>query len=293
MKALVGICNNSVLTVRDILEQYQKDRKRKMKVQVLGLEETVRKKAHVILISTLHCFIRNHKALEKSDAVVIVFDTPMLLEYVKPIAILDLLEKKLSYIYSFKPLDFDSFAAHMDAALGQKTNIKVKREQFDVIPTMLGSQLSTILNPVQNYLYGVRDTDKRLQYQKHIYTWLVSGAAVATLEKGMMRLIGGDKKPVGLTRLVETLDQEGFLKMRKAFKEAFDSKVQTGAKKKAVNTKALAKRHGVDPFDIRYAMKALRKHGTFQVINRDVKDIYKEHVASSKARRATQGEGEV
>lgn len=294
MKALAGVCNNGILAVQQLLSEYGRERKIKFKVQTLGLSDEVKKKSDFILISTTHLLVKHAHALRKSNAVVIVFDTPMILEYLRPITLLDVQDKKLSYLYTFKPLEYASFAATMDAMRAQEGHVKLVREKFDVIPTMLGAQLSTILNPIQDYLYGVRDTDKRLHYQKYIYTWLVSGADTKTLQKGLMKLIGGDKVPVAMARMIEVLGQENFTKMRNAFKEAFEAKVTTdGKKKKAVNANALSKKYGVDPFDIRYTLKALRKHGTFQVVNRDVKEIYKEHVANSKARRAAQEEAEV
>lgn len=289
MKHIFGVTNNSILQVQEHLRAFFKEEGVKGKIQSLGLSDEPLKKADVILVATVSHFLRKLPLIERTKAVVFVFDSPILCEYIKPITLLDVMAKKQSYVYNFKPLESVTFAAAMREALdGGK--VKVERKSIDVIPTMLGEQLSTVLNPVQDFLYGVRDTDKRLHFQKAIYTWLVSGSSAAVLKKRLIELQGikaGAKLPVAMTRLIAELETDTFVRSKAAFKEAFAGNIEEeeGTKKKAVNYKKLGKKHGVDTFDIRYTMKAIRKFGSFQDVAKDVRQIYKETTTAAKTRK--------
>ena len=289
MRGLLGVCNHGLLQVQQQIKSYSKSKDIKLKVQTLGFGDEVRGSADVILVSTVNLFTRQYQHLQNTKAVVVVFDSPHMCSYLKPIELLDVAGQKFSYVFNFKPIEQVVFNATLARALKNKKKIKVSKEATDLIPTMLGEQLSTMLNPIQEFLYGIRDTDKRLHYQRVVYLWLVSKGDVAQLKVKLLALGSAKgKEPVALTRLVDTLSQPNFVKAKGAFREAFDAKVGKDGKKKGVNYKKLCTKYGVDPFDLRYTLKAIRRFGTFQEVNKSVDELYKETVAQGKAKRAKQ-----
>ena len=268
MRKLFGVCNSSIIHVVDLIKHFNLKTNNNIKPQLLGLSDKVDKKAIVIIVQTVSLFSKNRVALNNSDSIVFVIDSPVLCEYLKPIHLLDVEPKKLSYSYKFSKIKPAEFCFQMNEALGSK-NVKIKQESVDVIPTLLNSQLSSMLNPIQDYLYRVRDIDKRLVYQKLIYEWLVSDADTKKLGTLIQE---GDKPSKYLTDLLANLDTELATNTRTALKDAFHAKAKTG---KGPNYKAICKKYNVAPFDIRYSMKLLRRFGRYEQVNEDVAKIYK------------------
>lgn len=285
MKALIGICNHNISTVRSMIAQYEQ-RKGKLRVQVLGETSVVDKKAQVILVPTVHLLSKRLVALNIGAALVFVFDNPVLCEYLHPIHLLDVSEKKLSYRFNFKPIAKSEIESLLALANKERPLVKVKKDQIEVIPTMLNAQLSSILNPIQDYLYRIRDSDNKRHYNKIIYEWLASGAPVEALVRVLTKAITTKQGAKQLDLMLAELSTKEFKKTRQAFVEAFNTKAKTG---KPVNYKKLGKKYGVDAWDIRYTMKVLRKFGRYQEVAKEMAALYSELKTHRESVRTKKG----
>jgi hypothetical protein len=291
MKQLFGVANNSPHYVQDCIARYGRENESKLRVQILGLADKPSKKADVILVPTVSTFSKNLAALHARDAIVFLFDSPVMLGYVKPMEILDSKKGGLSYKFVFTPLTYERVKDALDVGLSATKHVKVSRSAIDVIPNMLNAQLTSILNPIQDCLYSIRDTDRRLEYQRIIYTWLVSGSSSKALEKQIAKL-STDKKgrnSPDIERMLTTLKEEGFANSRAGIVEAYQHKaVETpkGKKGKPLNYKKLCAKYNIDPFDIRYTLSLIRKFGSYQRVNQDINTIFKETVAKAKDKKA-------
>jgi hypothetical protein len=280
MKQLFGVANNNIYHVESLLHQYQKAHG-KLKVQIVGFGKLPNKEAQVMLLPNVKMLSDNLKVIQKSKAVVLVFDCPVLCDYLKPITLLDVAKRSPSYKYVFKPLEYEDFETHLRRALRVKERVKIDKSYIDVIPKLLGEQLSSVLNPIMTFLYRIRDTDRRQDYHKLIMEWLVSGAPTKDLRKIVMGMGDFKREPKAMTTLIDYFEDEGAANARIALKEAMDAK----SAKKPVSFKKLSKKYQIDPYDIRYTLAVLRKFGRYEVVNKEIRELFKVRKEKFKAKK--------
>ncbi len=146
MRALYGLGNHNIYQVQEVFRHNAKD----IKLQVLGFDGEVKPKADVILVPTVSLFTKHRKPLNETKAVVFIFDTPVLLEYLKPIQVLDV-KKLASFRYVFTDLHKDALLA----TLKSEGSVKVEQSTVDVIPRLLNATFPSIMKPILNFLYSI------------------------------------------------------------------------------------------------------------------------------------------
>lgn len=239
---LLGLGNHNIHTASQMFKSSQ----------MLDFDGEIPEGTHTLLVPTVNLFMKHKAKLEKTKNTVIVFDTPVLLEYLHPIRILDLMAKKASYSFRFKPLS----AKEANEAIADTEHVKaVDYKYIDIIPTLLQASQGSILNPILNYLYAIPDTDKRTYHQKLVYTWLRSDKGIEDLHKSVLKFTKQKKVTKGLSRLSTFLVSELANNTRKALVTITEAK----ALKKPVNFKKIEKDFKVSAFDLKYLLKALRK----------------------------------
>ncbi len=259
MKDILGISNNNIFgvyqTIKNCVDNLDDKEQAKYRVQSLGFSEAPKSGATIILVPTVARFLKQIDALNASNAIVLVFDTPVLLEYLKPIKLLDC-KKKASYLYQFVELTTDKLMTTINTGFTGK-RMQVESQTIDVIPTILNSVHGSILNHILTFLYSVPNTDKRYQYQNIIYSWIQSQDDVDHLEIKLKTLM--KKKSVGFTKFIEYMKSDITANTRAAIKEIFELK----AKKKPIMYKRISSVHQVNEFDLKYLLKAIRKANNF------------------------------
>ena len=247
---LFGIATNNIFNVQRSLLLLNP----KLRIQVVGFDD-LPKDADVHLVPTTAKFLKVRHQLEELTSKVFVFDTPVLLEYLKPIRVLDVAKKTKTFKYGFHTLT----PAILQEALDEKFKKQlVTKEAIDVIPTFLSQTQGSILSHILTFLYSVPKTDRRLKYQRMIYDWFQSEDSVVTLASKL------SKKPnKAVTKLTNFLESSLAQNARKALQHIAQEK----ATKKSVPLDKVAKKFGVDLFDIKYVLKAIRKAANIQDFN--------------------------
>lgn len=281
MKAIFGVANHNVGYVEQILHTHSKDQG--YKFGVVGFGEKLSKSKDVLCILSIQELKKNLKVLNKKDnqQVVLLFDAAVHLEYVKGLKMLDVKPKKRSFCYSFIPLTAPDLIDNVSSALESEKKTKVSVEEIKVIPTLLNNTLPSILNPIQTFLYRIKNPEKRLEYQKLIYVWLASNEDVSSL----MSRLKLERKSKGSKSFEEALQSKQCGRTRKAIRAALISKLpidedSTKKSKKAGSAssyKKLAHKYKLDIFDIKYSVQIIRRFTqTYKVLNKSVDQILKE-----------------
>lgn len=268
MKAVVTVSNNSIHSVlRDIRLWAMGRAKKTPKVHLVGFGEKLPDQADVILLPSASMLYAARKELAKRPVVVVVFDAPLQCTQISPALHLDIEHQRPSYRMTFRKLTLGIVKEVMEEAWTTKET-KVEWERIEVAPRLMGQQLTSILQPIQTFLYSVKGPDNRLHFQKLIFTWMVSEAPRKVLEDKIMEEGKFRKMPSALSKLLDSLDKhEG---ARAAFREALARK----AEKKPVSYKKLSAKYSVATFDLRYTMSQMRKIGRFSVVQKTVHELY-------------------
>lgn len=252
MYALFGVSNTSIFDFAQNLKGWVEEAGHEIapyRPTLLGFDQEWPEDIKgIVLVPTVSLFLQRLPLLEEAKAVVFVFDAAIQLEYLKPIEILDLLEKRQSFVYRFKPLDGIEVVHKIVQARKHRESIEVEQATLDVIPRLLSETKSSLLSPILTFLYGVKDTSKRHEYQKTIYGWMKSTSAVKTLI---------DRLPEGkaAVRLKEFFESEVGVNTMKAVREMVAAKSEG----KQANAEKLAKKYDLTPFDLRYLNAAMNK----------------------------------
>lgn len=247
MKALYGLGNHSVYSVRKTLRGHSKD----LRVQVIHSECRVDQTADVLLVSNVSNFLRVRKELNASNAVVFVFDTPVLLEYLKPIVLLDV-KKRASFRYSY----VDLRAETLIRALSEKTTkITVESFTIDLIPKLLEGTFPSIMKPVLTFLYTIPDLEKRLLFRFQILTYMMNRRVGADdLKQTLIELSRQKKSYRALDDLIDFLTTDSVKATRKVLRKVSKAKKQG----KSVKIDKLCEEYKVNSFDVRYVSKAFQ-----------------------------------
>lgn len=208
----------------------------------MDTQEEVEALKGVIMVPTI-ALLRKWKAvLMKRPVVVFVFDTAIVLEYVPSIIVLDVLEKQQAHRYKYKPLDFVEVLHVISRAKSLKKRVEIQESDMLLIPQMLESTQPSILSPILNYIYTLRDMNQRHAAQVKLFQWIRNGDANKAPDlpesKGTKRLLSflGDASARNLIQAV-------------------------GEMMNGVAPDKLAKKHSVAAFDLRYVRSQFAKFG--------------------------------
>jgi len=254
MLGLFGVANHSIFEIGSRLKSHFKDR---VPIKMVGFKESELSPG-ILLIPTVDRFINVIDRLKGLRCVCIVFDTPVLLEYLKPIEILDVVPHKInSFTYRFQDIHLNEMADSIAERLDNKKHIVVLQEDLDIIPRLLGDTQSSILAPILEFLYSVPNTGERLRYQTCIYGWFYTERDSTALTNSLMKILGkgSDRIPVSVKRLVTFLDSDVGVNTREILHKVAQDK-EAGIN---TNLPVICKKYNISEFDIRYLLKAIRK----------------------------------
>lgn len=277
MRGLFGICRNNIFKVLNILEKGKVEN-----IRVLQLsDEKIR--GDVVFVPSIDIFIAKRKLLNKSKAVVIVFDAAVRCERLVPIELLDIHSRTEAFIYKFKPLTPTKLLTLVKEALNaDPTSIKVVTQTIDVIPRILHNEIPSLLSPVLTFLYSVANTDARAEYSEIIYSWLLSDQSTKLIKQPLIKKGASESLVNALTKAF-TKNKE-LAKLRDAITAVAKAREQisTSGKKKAVPYKAISKKFGVSLYDMKYFLSTVKRTAKEKRTDRTLKDIHKENVTKRK-----------
>jgi hypothetical protein len=253
MYALLGVSNTDIFEFTQSMRRWVTEADldaAPFRPTLLGFEEAWPEEIKgVVVVPTVALFLQHLPQLIRSKAVVFVFDTAVLLEYVKQMPILDLLEKRQSFMYRYKPLDGHEVVRLIVAARTERTHVEVSKQDVQVIPTLLGATKSSLLTPILNFLYSTKNTNQRTDYQRAIYGWMRADRPITALTEQLP-----EGKATNL--LIEFLVND---EVGKNTVTAVREMVATRASGKQVNIDKLAKKYDLASFDLRYLQTTMQK----------------------------------
>lgn len=271
MRSLLGVTNHNISHVTNALALLKRKKKyKKLKVEMVGFGHPCTGKADIILVPLISTFISNLKTLNKSKAMVVVFDNPVKCEQLKPINLVDIEKKRSGYNYTFRFINNKEMSGILAKHIDSTDKITVKKETIDVIPNLLKQQGSSVLNFIQEFVYTMPNTDQRMDMQKIIYKWIAKNQDIPTLEKKIMKLGNFKKIPKALTRLTEHLVSKEFDLYKRAIQEYLEKK-KSG---KSASYESLSKKYKIDKFDIRYTVATLRKYNELIIEHKTSAEVF-------------------
>lgn len=196
----------------------------------------------VLLVPTLARLLKFRDILAKRPVIVIVFDTAISLEYIPEIEILDVAEKIQTHKFVFRPIDYQGLLRKIQKAKAAKQHVEIKESDILLIPRMLESTQSSLLSPILNYIYTLKDMNQRHTAQVSLFRWMKEGQV--------------DKFPVlpessGSKKLLSFLSVESTRNLITAVQEMV----------KGVAPDKLSKKYDVAAFDLRYIRAQFSKLG--------------------------------
>lgn len=268
MNGLFGIGNTNIFKVSTIFKENLPD----VKLQILGFEDSVKPRANAILVPTMKLFTKHKKALEQTNAAVFVFDTPVLLDYLEPIKLLD--AKKAG---SFKYKLYELSASDIVEAVKAKGKVKVSSKSIDVIPRLLGDTLPSVMKPIQTFLYSVPNTEHRVFYTKEILHFFASKkTSIEDLKASLISISKQKKSFSALDKVLGFLTEAGAKNTKAVVVKVLKAK----AKGKSANVDKLCTEYKVSPYDVKYILSALSRNKKYFVSydkGRSTDEIFKEY----------------
>jgi len=271
VKKLFGVTNNNIAHlshhIRAFRDLLSPEKKKKLRVQILDFEEKVRDTVNVLLVPSITLFNNNLRDINDSNAVVFVFGPPVRCEYLYPITLLDVQQKRNSFTYLFVPeLTYEIVEKALLTGLRSPNTTIVDQRALDVIPTLLDETKGSIMQAIMSYLYKVPNTDKRQWQQSLIFSWLLSD-----YDEEQLYLALGTTKNKNLDKLVAFFNSELGMQSRAALKEVTELR----RLKKPVIYKSMAKKYPkLDMFDLRYALKVYKRIRQNKAVDRELKDLF-------------------
>lgn len=248
MLDLMGVANSNPFSftqgLREWLEAADVSPKG-FKPTLLGFDQWPEEISGVVLVPTVNLLLRRLPQLEEANVVVVCFDTAVLLEYVTPMHLLDVLPKSQSFRYVFKPIDGFEVVRRIQQAKAHRVHVEVSKKEVDLIPTLLGETQGSILAPMLTYLYSVKDTNLRHEYQLKILHWMRDGLDIS------QELPDSKAKE----RLMAHLQSDVAVATVSAIREMV-SKRKAG---KTVNLEKLATAHKINVFDLKWVVHQFQK----------------------------------
>lgn len=246
MFGLFGVSNtgmvNFVRGLRGVLDDHDWHTFKPSMLSFMSTQEEVEELKGVVMVPSLSQLRKWKAVLMKRPVVVFVFDTAIVLEYVPSITVLDLLEKQQAHRYIYKTLNYEEVVDVIKRAKSLKKRVEFAESEMLLIPQLLESTQPSILSPILNYIYTLRDLNQRHAAQLKLFQWIRKGDP--------------DSTPVlpeskGSKRLLSFLGDSSARNLIKAVGEMMNG----GAPDK------LAKKHSVAAFDLRYVRSQFTKFG--------------------------------
>jgi hypothetical protein len=250
MYGLYGICNHDPATVFKLLTACSDEQGLDMETytpKLLPHTPWTSPISGIVGVPSVALFQQRFEHLVKAKAVIILFDSAPLLEYIKDLPIFDLATKHVSYQYRFKDLDSDSVLKQLVHSYKAKQHIDITTQDLELIPTLLNQTQSSLLSPMLTYLYAIPLAD-RSQARSLFYKWLTLDKTVDDL---MARLPGNKQA----SNLRNWLDSETGVSTHQAVRTLWQLKQQA----KPVNTAKIAKQFNLAEYDLTYLLIAINK----------------------------------
>ncbi len=253
MKGLFGVANTTIFRVSTIFKEQLMD----VRVQILGFEDNVRPRAGAVLVPTTKLFLKHRKSLERTNASVFVFDTPILLDYLSPIKLLD--SKKAGSL-RYKMYDLDP--ADVATAIASKNTSTITCGNNDVISTLLGATLPSVMKPIQTFLYSIQDTEHRNYCSAEILHYLASSKTkLSDLGTSLILASKQKKTSPALERLMTFLEED----TTKQTKKVVTHILRTQAAGDTSDVDTLCCEARISAYDVNYILHALGKHKRYYV----------------------------
>lgn len=246
MFGVFGVANTGIASFwREFQETVGEDRWATFKPAVVMFdhhEEDILAMKGILLVPTVSRFLKIKDALERRPVIPIVFDTAINLEYIPSIEVFDVADKVQSHKFVFKPIDYNHVLQSILDAKTEKKHVAVTEEDIRLIPRLLESTQSSILSPILNYVYTLKDMNQRHLAQTALFRWIREGDIESQPELPASK---------SAKRLLAFLSDDTTRNLIKAVQDM----VKGGAPDK------LAKKYGVAAFDLRYVRAQFTKLG--------------------------------
>lgn len=180
MKSIYGICNVSPFIIDSYINKYEKSSKRKFVKQILSTspKKGIKKNVDIVFAISLSSMLDKLEYLNKVNAVVLVFDSPLLLTH-SGITLLDTKVNKDRTQYKFIKFNEKDFINLLDKSLKLRQNYT-----FDKISTNLSFTLLNNRQSITQMLLFLTLNSKE-SYKKKITSllikWLLDGGKIKDL----------------------------------------------------------------------------------------------------------------
>lgn len=256
MYNLYAIGNHSLAEVHGMLNE-------KYTLKVLQFDKKLEKptsKRVVILCPTIALFNANREILNQcKQASVIVFDTAVKCEYLKPVEMLDVEKKRSSYVYKFKPLE----PLVLRKKIELQTDVEVSGKNVDLIPKLLSQTHDSFVGHIINFLYRIQDSEAREKVKLMVFVSL-SENKITELADKLEKKYKRNELVKSFIKMLREGKLDGFAKSLQEMTLGIKGKKalraqDAEAKLKATNYKKLSKVHGVSKFDLQYSARYISR----------------------------------
>lgn len=261
MIGLYGIASHSPVDTVRVLKRVIEEDELDVSIQVLTPSDNEYDgESNAVVVIGHQLLDRNRKVLDKKKVRVYLVDNPVFCSNYTDLQFLDV-EKKGTLKFILTPLT----DAAVRESLRQKVKVSTEKVKVDVIPTLLGQTNSSVLLPIQTFLYTIANADERSKYHARLFSWLSDNGDVD-------QLTFLDESKKAHKRLLDWMRTETGKKAAKALHTCLSSR----SNGKQIKFSKLEEKYGVSAFDIKYALLALRKARGYEEINKTTRELYEE-----------------
>lgn len=265
MKAIYGISRASAHQLKEFVGEFKDtfppEKAKKLTCQFLGWGIEPQNKK-IIFVPSITNLMNNREALEEIDAVVFVFDNPIVLTQAN-IPILDAINSG-NYRWTYHNLTYDAFVAKLREGLNSKEGGKtVEKLTLDIVPRLLEQRQGVISHTLINLTYECRVPEKRRDITRAYARWLFSSDPIESLINELLD-IGVDRQSI--KRVEAVFESEKGIEARKVCAEI--TRMRTKAQRKkatgkpstvSINYEKLCAGTSVEVFDLKYITQAVAK----------------------------------
>lgn len=275
MKALYGFANTSAHELAIFL------RRKGLSVAVYDLTDDPLEK-DVVFFTNVHRAMTVSSDLQKYQGVVIVTDSPVRLDGLVGLKMMDVAEARTSFTYTFIRPDLEAFAETIEKALEDEDGAVVPHlREAALLPVLLRSTSASMMQGVQTFIYTLPH-ENRDEVKTAFFQWFLAPDSVTLdkLRRRWKRLL----PTVQDTRIDRVLDGAPLEKLREALRYVTETKMP-GAK-----ITAYAADLGISAFDIRYIQAAhlrMEKEAADVETGMTLGDIRRAALAQSKTKKSS------
>lgn len=240
---------------------------------------------HIIVFLSLADFNAVLPLLLKKRCLVIVCDSPLLLNEIKSIVPLDYDNTRISYTFQLAPLNRVKLEEGITAfAKGTAAVTKVDRKKIDLLPTIIDRAKSgKFLDKFNTFVLGVTNHSTRNETKRLILAYMFGKISRETFNAQMdSHLPRRGKGLVLFKTMMDFLDGEDGKRYLEAISAAGERP----------NYTKLAKQFKVDRYELRYLFEARRKTGrttgpqTMKSLSKELQSSYSKKRAEKEAAAA-------